>query len=228
MAPTRRAIQTAERPLHRTNRVPLSCAARSTLSNTPACNRGITPLALLVVVTAPAAAHAQTIITPSIAATEAGNSFVSYMFYGTSSATTANESRMLSLYDARDISTTGAVLQSLQVRRPSTIGNANNATTISVKIDMSLSKRASSAISSTFATNHDSATLVSVFNGSINLPQRARGTWPEPWETKIAFSTPFLWVKPNATSLAVEVTATGTSAMRPCTSKPTGRRPARG
>ena len=156
---------------------------------------------------------AQTLIVPSVATSKAGNTFLS-AFYGTPSTQIASEGHTLCLYDASDIALASGSLRSLQVRRPSATPFNNPATTITLEVTMSRSQVASGGIQTTFASNHDPMSRVTVFRGSVNLPARSQGSWPEPWEAKVPFSTPFAWAKSGTASLAVELTSSGNSALR--------------
>ena len=161
---------------------------------------------------------AQNVILPSAVATTRPTSSTFYtgnVFYSTTSTTTAHDSHTQMIYDVLDIAPVTASWNSLSVRRPTGLGNANVATTTNAVIMMSVSPLAYSATTTNFANNH-SATPTTVLSGPINLgPATNPGTWPAPWETPFPFAAPFTYIGAAGLSLVVDVMQTGNSATSP-------------
>ena len=179
-----------------------------------------------------AGANAQSIVVPSAAATvrpTISPFYTGNVFYSTSSTTILHDSHSQSIVDVSDISVPAAVWNSIEVRRPVGLGNANQAITTNVTIVMSVSTTPGLSATNTFATNHG-ATPVTVFTGAVNLPARNnQATWPYAWETPIPFSTPFPYVAGPAGSLVIDIYQTGNTGTAPwyleATSPDNGGRP---
>jgi hypothetical protein len=165
-----------------------------------------------------ATAAAQSVVIPSAAATVRPTRspfYLSNVFYSTSSTTIPHDSRTQSIVDVADVGVPAALWNSLAVRRPVGLGNANPAMSTTGVIMMSVSPNAWTAATSTFASNHGAAP-VTVFNGTINLPAATNPpAWPAPWETPIPFSAPFPFTSAMGLSLVIDIAQTGNSATTP-------------
>jgi hypothetical protein len=156
---------------------------------------------------------AQTTIVPSAVATKSPGYYTAYFFYGTTSTSIKNESRTQTLYDAADVSSTVRSWSNMEFRRPQELGNQNAATSGTMKLTLSSSTTAYTAASPTFASNTGTP-ATTVFNGTINLPARNRGTsWPDPWETAVPFTSPWLYIPMTGGSLVVENEFSGSTSM---------------
>jgi hypothetical protein len=158
---------------------------------------------------------AQSVVIPSAAATTRPTNspfYLSTVFYSTSSTTIPHASHTQSIVDVADVTVPAALWQSLAVRRPIGLGNANPATTTNATIILSVSPLAWTAATTTFATNHGPSPTT-VLSGQINLPARAnQATWPAPWETPFPFTTPFPYTSAMGLSLVIDIHQTGNSA----------------
>ena len=173
--------------------------------------------ALVPLLLASAAVAQVNIIVPArVATTQPPTSITFYMsqlFY--SSTTQPPDAHTQTVYDVGEFGTTPAPLQSVSVRRPVGLGNANNAMTANLVMQMSMSPIAFSAATNTFAANHG-ANIVTTFNGQISLPAASnQPTWPAPWQTPFAFSAPFPFIPANGQSVVVDFMVTGNTATTP-------------
>ena len=156
---------------------------------------------------------AQTTVVPSAAKTKSPGYWSSQFFYGTSSTSIKNEGHTQILYSAKDVGSTVLTFKNMQVRRPQNLGNQNLALTGNMRLVLSSSKVAPTAASSTFASNHGTATVV--VNSQISLPARNRGaTWPDPWETAIPFINSYIYIEQVGGSFVVENLFSNNSAQR--------------
>ena len=159
-----------------------------------------------------AAAAAQSVTVPSAAATTRPTIspfYIGSVFYSTTSTTTASDSHSQSIVDVNDIGMPTAVWNSLAVRRPIGLGNANNAFTANATIVLSVSPNDWSMATNTFASNHGPMPTT-VLSGQISLPAATnQATWPAPWQTPFPFSTPYVFVGPAGKSLVIDIMQTG-------------------
>jgi hypothetical protein len=157
---------------------------------------------------------AQSVIIPSAAATIRPTRqpfFWANMFYSTTSTTTPHDSRTQSIVATSDIAPAAALWNSLGVRRPVGLGNANPVTSTTGTIMMSVSTMPYTAMTNNFATNHGPSP-VTVFTGTINLPAETNPpTWPANWNT-IPFTAPFPYTNAMGPSLVIDLKQVGNTA----------------
>lgn len=175
----------------------------------------ITPAVAALAATASAQGS---VVIPSAAATarpSAGSPWSSTVFYSTSSATTAHDSRTQAIYDSTDVGVSFAVLTGLQVRRPQGLGNQNPAMTTNLTLSLSTIASPFASASTNFAANHG-ANVTQVFSGPISLPLESNpASWPAPWQLPFVFTTPFVFSQVPGESLVIDLTQTGNSATTP-------------
>lgn len=161
---------------------------------------------------------------PSAAATAKPNpqSFNGTTFYGTTSTTILHDSHTQFLYDTTDIAPAVTTWNSLAVRRPQGLGNANPVTTTTATIVLAVGPNNSSTATNNFATNLGS-TPTTVFSGPLSLPAATNpATWPAPWQTPFPFSTPFIYVAATGSALVVDILQVGNTATTPWYLEATG------
>ena len=147
-------------------------------------------------------------VVPSKAAiTQDGKYYSFSLLYG---APANNAAHTQCLYDTTDVATIAGVLDGVAIRRDNYLSGTHAATTLNLTIETSVSAIAHSAASATFASNHG-ANRVMVFNGPVSLPARTMGTWPQPWENVLAFSTPVTYARPIGKSLVIDFITSGSS-----------------
>ena len=155
-----------------------------------------------------ASVSAQAVVVPSAAATTRPTNspfYTANVFYSTTSVTTAPASRTQTIVDTSDIAPPAAVWNSLQVRRPVGLGNANPALVATATIVMSMSTSAASASTTTFASNHGAAPTT-VFQAQLNLAAETNPpAWPAPWQAPVPFATPFVYVGIPGGSLVIDI-----------------------
>ena len=148
-----------------------------------------------------------TVIPAAVATTRPTNSpyYIGTVFYSTTSATVAPASRSQSIVDCADIAAPAALWNSLAVRRPIGLANANAAFTANATITMSVSTSPWSASTTSFATNHGPSPRT-VLSGQISLPSATnQATWPAPWQTPFPFSAPFPYVSVTGGALVIDI-----------------------
>jgi hypothetical protein len=162
---------------------------------------------LSAVCLATTAAAQLTVIPSAVATTRPTLSpfYIGNVFYSTTSTTTAPASRSQMIVATSDIAIPATLWNSLEVRRPIGLGNANVAFTANATIMMSVSSSPWTASTGTFATNHGPSPTT-VLSGQISLPAATNGpTWPAPWQTPFPFSAPFPYAGVPGGSLVIDV-----------------------
>jgi hypothetical protein len=151
---------------------------------------------------------AQLTVIPSAAATTRPTNspfYIGTAFYSTTSTTIAPASRSQTIVDCADIALPATLWNSLAVRRPVGLGNANNALTAQATIMMSVSTSPWTASTTTFATNHGGSP-VTVLSAQISLPPATNPpAWPAPWQTPFPFSAPFPYAGVAGGSLVIDI-----------------------
>jgi hypothetical protein len=166
---------------------------------------------LPVVLGLAAAAAAQSVTIPSIASTTRPT----LIPYWTANVFYQGASRSQSIVDVNDVTVPATLWNSLAVRRPVSLGNANAAFTANATITLSVSPLAWTAVGPTFATNHG-PNLTTVLNTQISLPAATnQPTWPAPWQTPFPFSVPFPFVKTMGQSLVIDILQTASTGTQP-------------
>lgn len=176
--------------------------------------RSLLPLPLILATTA----VAQTIIVPSVSATQSPSTAFQFYDYTTIYSTASagqNASRSQLIYDVNDITPVVAVWSSLAVRRPVGLGNVNYAFTANATIQLNVGPNAYGSTTTNFASNLGTG-AVTVFSSTLSLPASSNpGSWPAPWQTPIPFSAPFTYVKPAGQALVVDILQTGNTGTSP-------------
>ena len=135
--------------------------------------------------------------------------FNSTTFYSTSSTTTLHDSHSQSIYDVTVIAPPAATWNSLSVRRPVGLGNANSAFTTTATIKLAVNAVTSSTATSNFGNNLGGSSTT-VLSGPISLPAAAnQATWPAPWQTAFPFTTPFAYATAPGSALVVDILQVG-------------------
>jgi hypothetical protein len=170
--------------------------------------RLLTAFAFLLV---PLAAQTFAVVPSKAARSQDGKWYSPWLVSSSNLGNTASHTQ--ALYATSDIGVTAGTLNGLTFRRDNVAGTYA-ATTVNMTIDLSITSLVHSAASWTFASNHGPS-RVNVFRGPVSVPARTLGSWPEPWESMIPFSTPMAYARSAGNSLVVDVVTTRTTTGNP-------------